>query len=148
MIRRPPRSTRLNTLFPYTTLFRSLNINNYVEVVTGKPNYPKGEVYAGYKAWGLQTEQCNNILINRIPIVPRGKSKLGLVFNYLSFVFSGILFAPRLMRNKKVDVVFIFATSPLLQAIPAIFLAKLKNVPVVVWEIGRASCRERVCSTV
>src|SRR5881397_4147136 len=23
MIRRPPRSTRLNTLFPYTTLFRS-----------------------------------------------------------------------------------------------------------------------------
>src|SRR5881397_3744201 len=24
MIRRPPRSTRLNTLFPYTTLFRSL----------------------------------------------------------------------------------------------------------------------------
>src|SRR3546814_12332086 len=25
MIRRPPRSTRTNTLFPYTTLFRSLN---------------------------------------------------------------------------------------------------------------------------
>src|SRR6188508_3859785 len=25
MIRRPPRSTRLNTLFPYTTLFRSLD---------------------------------------------------------------------------------------------------------------------------
>src|SRR3546814_9528930 len=32
MIRRPPRSTRTDTLFPYTTLFRSLpdgqNINN------------------------------------------------------------------------------------------------------------------------
>src|SRR3546814_16975235 len=26
MIRRPPRSTRIDTLFPYTTLFRSLNI--------------------------------------------------------------------------------------------------------------------------
>src|SRR3546814_10605309 len=25
MIRRPPRSTRTNTLFPYTTLFRSLD---------------------------------------------------------------------------------------------------------------------------
>src|SRR3546814_15892842 len=25
MIRRPPRSTRTNTLFPYTTLFRSCN---------------------------------------------------------------------------------------------------------------------------
>src|SRR5881397_3677064 len=26
VIRRPPRSTRLNTLFPYTTLFRSLPV--------------------------------------------------------------------------------------------------------------------------
>src|SRR3546814_4677144 len=31
MIRRPPRSTRTDTLFPYTTLFRSLD----VEVVGG-----------------------------------------------------------------------------------------------------------------
>src|SRR3546814_3223368 len=28
MIRRPPRSTRTDTLFPYTTLFRSLNSSN------------------------------------------------------------------------------------------------------------------------
>src|SRR3546814_4605741 len=27
MIRRPPRSTRTDTLFPYTTLFRSVNSN-------------------------------------------------------------------------------------------------------------------------
>src|SRR3546814_4354449 len=27
MIRRPPRSTRTDTLFPYTTLFRSMGIN-------------------------------------------------------------------------------------------------------------------------
>src|SRR3546814_20498412 len=26
MIRRPPRSTRTDTLFPYTTLFRSVNV--------------------------------------------------------------------------------------------------------------------------
>src|SRR3546814_20939605 len=31
MIRRPPRSTRTDTLFPYTTLFRSLR-----EIVIGK----------------------------------------------------------------------------------------------------------------
>src|SRR3546814_10197819 len=28
MIRRPPRSTRTDTLFPYTTLFRSFSANN------------------------------------------------------------------------------------------------------------------------
>src|SRR3546814_19319534 len=33
MIRRPPRSTRTDTLFPYTTLFRS--VSNF-EAVTGK----------------------------------------------------------------------------------------------------------------
>src|SRR3546814_13504905 len=31
MIRRPPRSTRTDTLFPYTTLFRSLG--NFCEVI-------------------------------------------------------------------------------------------------------------------
>src|SRR3546814_19111177 len=34
MIRRPPRSTRTDTLFPYTTLFRS--IQNYGTHVTGE----------------------------------------------------------------------------------------------------------------
>src|SRR3546814_3544191 len=31
MIRRPPRSTRTDTLFPYTTLFRSGICNGYVD---------------------------------------------------------------------------------------------------------------------
>src|SRR3546814_5794474 len=35
MIRRPPRSTRTDTLFPYTTLFRS-RINAGVQFVLGK----------------------------------------------------------------------------------------------------------------
>src|SRR3546814_7598529 len=30
MIRRPPRSTRTDTLFPYTTLFRSVSVHAYV----------------------------------------------------------------------------------------------------------------------
>src|SRR3546814_9476680 len=31
MIRRPPRSTRTDTLFPYTTLFRSIRLDNFGE---------------------------------------------------------------------------------------------------------------------
>src|SRR3546814_11002720 len=30
MIRRPPRSTRTDTLFPYTTLFRSLGVSDKI----------------------------------------------------------------------------------------------------------------------
>src|SRR3546814_15631035 len=38
MIRRPPRSTRTDTLFPYTTLFRSgLGIDNGVGDLAGLP---------------------------------------------------------------------------------------------------------------
>src|SRR3546814_11684256 len=33
MIRRPPRSTRTDTLFPYTTLFRSLHLVEHVAIL-------------------------------------------------------------------------------------------------------------------
>src|SRR3546814_7067252 len=39
MIRRPPRSTRTDTLFPYTTLFRSLN-NQVPEPFMTRPPVP------------------------------------------------------------------------------------------------------------
>src|SRR3546814_10706465 len=35
MIRRPPRSTRIDTLFPYTTLFRSCLLANHGVIATG-----------------------------------------------------------------------------------------------------------------
>src|SRR3546814_15583506 len=37
MIRRPPRSTRTDTLFPYTTLFRSVSRGLGVSEATGRP---------------------------------------------------------------------------------------------------------------
>src|SRR3546814_14650270 len=43
MIRRPPRSTRTDTLFPYTTLFRSRTAPDYrVEDCVGLDEYPYG----------------------------------------------------------------------------------------------------------
>src|SRR3546814_7271849 len=35
MIRRPPRSTRTDTLFPYTTLFRSVEVGDVALVLDG-----------------------------------------------------------------------------------------------------------------
>src|SRR3546814_8116759 len=37
MIRRPPRSTRTDTLFPYTTLFRSISQRRDVRALSGDP---------------------------------------------------------------------------------------------------------------
>src|SRR3546814_415278 len=41
MIRRPPRSTRTDTLFPYTTLFRS--------VIKGRLFVPRYSLWSGYQ---------------------------------------------------------------------------------------------------
>src|SRR3546814_9759141 len=38
MIRRPPRSTRTDTLFPYTTLFRSRSARRSPSTSPGKPS--------------------------------------------------------------------------------------------------------------
>lgn len=104
-----------------------------VEVLTGKPNYPRGKLYSGYRAWGIQQEIHQDIIVNRIPLLPRGSGGWRLALNYLSFVLSGLIFAPWSLRGKRFDVIFIYAPSPILQAIPALFLGWLKGCPVVLW---------------
>lgn len=104
-----------------------------IEVLTGKPNYPQGKIFTGYHAWGCQQEIYRGLRINRIPMLARSKGGLRLALNYLSFVISGLLFAPWMLRKKKFDAIFVYAPSPILQAIPAIFLGWLKECPVVLW---------------
>lgn len=105
-----------------------------VDVLTGQPNYPEGVIFPGYKAWSCGKEECSGTKIYRVPLFPRGsKSAIKLALNYLSFVISGLLLAPWLLRKNKYDVIFVYAPSPILQAIPAIFLGWLKNCGVIVW---------------
>src|SRR3546814_16545934 len=54
MIRRPPRSTRTDTLFPYTTLFRSLPGDRHQQV-----GHPQGRAAdaAGRAAPGVRSEE-------------------------------------------------------------------------------------------
>src|SRR3546814_18066648 len=55
MIRRPPRSTRTDTLFPYTTLFRSLGVHvgGVLLGVGGARQNDVGSVRAGIAAMAL-----------------------------------------------------------------------------------------------
>jgi hypothetical protein len=124
-----PESFRINDLV------RSLAKKGHtVEILTGKPNYPEGMIYPGYHSWGCQVEAWQGMKIYRVPIVERGNgSGLRLALNYLSFVVSGLVFAPWMLRKKKYDVIFIDAPSPIFQAIPASFLGWLKCCPVALW---------------
>src|SRR3546814_2535853 len=62
MLRRPPRSTRTHTLFPYTTLFRSYGLLNSLRSVFGIPpvdglgsptaSLPAILLFVGWKTFG------------------------------------------------------------------------------------------------
>ena len=105
-----------------------------VLVATGKPNYPAGRIFDGYKFWGIQTENYEGIPVFRVPLWPRGKARARhLIVNYLSFILSGLVFFPWMLRSKKIDHIVVFASSPLIQAIPAILLKYLKRAHLSIW---------------
>src|SRR3546814_17303585 len=61
MIRRPPRSTRTDTLFPYTTLFRSLDA--VIDTVVGAARAPLyREHQAGYDWPDVRTAHSTRTL--------------------------------------------------------------------------------------
>jgi oligosaccharide repeat unit polymerase len=124
-----PESFRINTLCQDLA-----ERGHSVTVLTGQPNYPSGKIAPGYRAWSFQREQFGNVEVVRMPLYPRKRgSAIHLVLNYLSFVASGILFGPWLLRGKRVDSIFVYAISPLLQALPAIVLKWIKGAKLVVW---------------
>lgn len=104
-----------------------------IDVLTAKPNYPEGKFYMGYGIFSKIYYQEEGLGVYRLPIFPRGKRKITLALNYLSFVVSGVLMAPFLLRKKNYDLIFVYANSPITKTIPAILLAKLKKTPVIVW---------------
>ena len=105
-----------------------------VDVLTGKPNYPEGRIYEGFRASGIQSTRWSGLNIYRVPMLPRGrKGAIRLVFNYLSFIISGALLGPWIFRKQQYDAIFVYGVSPILQAIPALFLGWIKRAPVIVW---------------
>jgi glycosyltransferase involved in cell wall biosynthesis len=105
-----------------------------VDVLTGKPNYPEGRIHSGYRMGGCQVESWNGATLYRVPLIPRGKKgALRLAANYLSFIFSGSLVGPWLLRGKSYDAIFVYGVSPIFQAVPAFLIGRLKRSPVLVW---------------
>lgn len=103
-----------------------------VTVLTGKPNYPHGKFYHGYRFLTKNREFYGDVNVIRVPLIPRGQNnKIQLAFNYLSFAFFASLIG--VFRCKKPDVIFVFEPSPITVGIPAIFFKKLKKVPILFW---------------
>lgn len=98
-----------------------------VTVLTGIPNYPQGKFYKGYGWLKKRKEVWNGIDIIRIPLFARGKTAVGMVLNYFSFVISGFFW--KCFTKTKADLVFTFEVSPMTQALIGVWYAKKNKVP-------------------
>lgn len=105
-----------------------------VIVLTGKPNYPGGVIYPGYKILGAQAETFSGMTIRRVPLFPRGRGgAIRMLANYFSFLFSAMFYGPILLRKEKIDIIFVYATSPLIQGLAALPLKLFHKARLVVW---------------
>ena len=124
-----PESLRINDVAPALA-----EQGCEVVVLTGKPNYPDGRIFAGYRALGVDTQARDGCTIVRVPLIPRGKGRAWeLTLNYLSFIVSGSILGPLALRKREFDVVFVYGTSPILQALVGLTFKMFRKAPVVTW---------------
>lgn len=104
-----------------------------VTVLTGKPNYPQGLVFPDFKADPSAFSFFGTSAVLRVPVIPRGQSSLLLLLNYLSFAISASLIGAWKLRGRPFDAIFVFQTSPITAALPAILLRRLKRATLSMW---------------
>jgi len=104
-----------------------------VTVLTGIPNYPEGHVFPAFKKNPEQFAHYDGVDVVRVPMVVRGKRRVTLALNYLSFFISASVIGSFKLRRRDFDAVFVYGVSPIMAAIPAILIGKMKKAPVFVW---------------
>lgn len=120
-----------------------MRINNMVEgfvakghevtVLTGLPNYPEGQVYAEYRKNPEKFSSYHGARVVRVPMLARGRRSITLALNYVSFFTSATLFGSYKLRGQQFDSIFVYAVSPIMAAIPALVIGRLKKSPVFIW---------------
>ena len=106
-----------------------------VDVLVGIPNYPEGKYFKGYSLFHKRTEKINGVRVYRVFQTPRGRKCTGfrLSLNYLSYMLCASFWAIFLAIFKNYDCVIVHQPSPITQAIPAIILKRIQNIPLYTW---------------
>ena len=119
-----PENFRVNDL--------SLELKNRghdITVLTGKPNYPKGDFFKGYNFINKRNEIWNEIQIKRVCLIPRGRgTSIRLLFNYFSFLIFASLRI--LFLNEKFDKIIVYQLSPATVGFPGIIAKNKYKAPL------------------
>lgn len=98
-----------------------------VTVLTGRPNYPQGEIYEGYI--DVRYEEIEGVKVIRVPIHPRKHGPAHLAWNYLSYVILGNRAARKLPKG--FDIILSYQLSPVTSLYPAVTYKKKHGTPIL-----------------
>lgn len=104
-----------------------------VHVVSGIPNYPNGKFHEGYGLFKKRHETVNGVNVTRLPIFPRGNSKIMLMLNYFSYLIVGWVWMLFHAMFHKYDRVFVQQLSPVMMSVPGVLYKRIRKVPLYTW---------------
>jgi glycosyltransferase involved in cell wall biosynthesis len=93
-----------------------IRAGHQVEVITGFPNHPQGEIYPGYQRQRYAQEKLDGILVHRVwTYITPNKGLIKRTLGHISLWFSALLFASKHIKNPDV----VIGTSPTLFSVMA-----------------------------
>lgn len=83
--------------------------------------------------WFIYKKNWNGVHIYYLPVYKKKNySRINICLDYFSYLVSAFFYCHFFLK-KKYDIIFVFATSPIFQAIPAIYFSKLIKKPLFLW---------------
>ena len=102
-------------------------LGHEVEVVTARPNYPRGRFFDG-SGWRFYVRELRNgIVVHRVWLYPAIGGGFGRVLNYATFCLTSIF---GLLRAKRPDYLFV-ESPPLITSIPARLASLVWGAPYI-----------------
>ncbi len=123
-----PENFRVNELSEELT-----KLGHQITILTGYPNYPKGDIYQKFKSNFSKYTKYKGVEIIRVPILPRKKTKINLILNYSSFLVNSILIGFFKLKGKNFDIILTYQLSPVTVGITSAFFSFIKNCPNIFW---------------
>ena len=99
-----------------------------VTVLTGKPNYGYGYILEGYE--NINEEVINGVKVHRVDLIPRSKTRLSIIKNYLSFWKNSKKWIKKC--KEEYDIIYSMSLSPVTILSPGNLYKKKHHVKHVV----------------
>jgi len=122
-----PENFRINYLVD------QLKKKHQIFIFTSKPHYNLSKkIVEQYKKKYFFFTKERNLQIFRVPVLSQQKTYFSKILNYLTYIIN-VSFYLLFSKKKDIDIIFVYATSPIFQCIPAILYKFLTRKPLVIW---------------